>query len=315
MTSAAPLRALCAAALAAACARAQIRSINGSDNAVGRPLMNSVGAPFQGTRAWYADGVASIDPTLPNARAISTAIFGTGPFVMNRFTVAATVVAFGQFIAHDIILTTPQPNAATSGDVVSIAVAASDTGLDPTGVAAGALPAPLTVTRTVYDGTTGTSPENPRRQLNMATGWIDGSTIYGHTDARAASLRAFTGGLLLADPVNGVPLNDAVGCLAMEHPGVPSCGLRLAGDPRANVAPGILAIHGLFVLSHNWWARRLAAATPGLDDETLYQEARKRVMAEVQGASYRVRRGAWMDGRGVHCGDWRRERYRRLPRV
>lgn len=286
MTHTRGLLAFVVAAAAASRAAAQIRSINGSGNAPDRPSLNAAGAPFQAARVYYADGISSIDPSLPNARAISTAIFSTGPFVMNRFSVAATVVAWGQFVAHDVILTTPQPGA-PGGDVLSVAVPASDTGLDPTGVAGGAAPLPLTITRTVYSTTSGSSPANPRRQLNMATGWLDGSTVYGHTDARARSLRALVGGLLLADPVNGVPLNDgAGGCLDMEHPGVPSCGLRLAGDPRANVAPGILALHGIFVLSHNWWARRLAAATPGLSDETLYQEARKRVMAEIQAITF-----------------------------
>ena len=59
----------------------------------------------------------------------------------------------------------------------------------------------------------------------------------------------------------------------MAHPGVDSCGLRLAGDARANVAPGILSLHGLFVLNHNWWARKLAADHPEWagDDEMLFQ--------------------------------------------
>ena len=269
----------------------QIRTINGSGNSLAAPLLNAVGSPFQGVRTWYADGVGSIDATLPNARVVSNSLFSTGPFVMNTFSVAATLVAFGQFIAHDIVLTTPQPNAATTNDVVSVAVPATDTGLDPVTADAGGsgLHAPLTITRTVYNATTGTSIGNPRRQLNMATGWIDASTVYGHTDARAREVRAFTGGLLLADPINGVPMNSegpGGACLTMAHPGLGPCGLRLAGDVRANVAPGILAIHGVFVLSHNWWARRLALATPGLDDETLYQEARKRVMAEVQAITF-----------------------------
>lgn len=61
-----------------------------------------------------------------------------------------------------------------------------------------------------------------------------------------------------------------------------SCAQRLTGDPRGNVAPGILALHGLFVLEHNWWARRLAASNPAASDEFLFQEARKRVIAEIQ---------------------------------
>jgi len=68
-----------------------------------------------------------------------------------------------------------------------------------------------------------------------------------------------------------------------------------------------LSLHALFVLEHNWWARRLASSNPSWNDEvrspcasatvvatfelrprlsrlaqTLFQEARKRVIAEMQ---------------------------------
>jgi hypothetical protein len=131
---------------------------------------------------------------------------------------------------------------------------------------------------------TGTSASNPRRQVNDQTGWLDGSVIYGTSAERLAELRRFVGGELLYDDINGVPRNWK--CLPMAGHGNP-CLKRLAGDERANVAPGILSLHGLFVLEHNRWARELAKANPSWNDETLFQEARKRVIAELQAITYR----------------------------
>ncbi len=135
----------------------------------------------------------------------------------------------------------------------------------------------LTVSRAAFDPATGTSSSNPRRLMNAQTGWLDASTVYGGTSARSALVRAFYGGLLLEDPVNGVPRNT--GCVPMAGPFGNDCQQRLAGDVRANVVPGLLSLHGLFVKEHNRWARQLAGANPSWGDERLFQEARKRVMA------------------------------------
>ena len=49
-----------------------------------------------------------------------------------------------------------------------------------------------------------------------------------------------------------------------------------------NENPGLLALHGLWVLEHNRQADELAAANPSWNDATLFAEARKRVIALMQ---------------------------------
>jgi peroxidase len=132
---------------------------------------------------------------------------------------------------------------------------------------------------------------SPRAQLNAQTGWLDASVVYGTSVASAARVRAFAGGLLMSDPVNGLPSAAlrgdcaAAGMAGVGH-GVDACSLRIAGDVRANVAPGIFAMQAIFTLEHNCWARKLAAAMPAWVDETLFQEARKRIIAELQAVTY-----------------------------
>ena len=58
--------------------------------------------------------------------------------------------------------------------------------------------------------------------------------------------------------------------------------LFLAGDKRANEQSMLLALHVLFLRSHNWWARRFLALHPEWNDEQLFQAARKMNRAEIQ---------------------------------
>ncbi|MGD9637055.1 MAG: peroxidase family protein, partial [Pirellulales bacterium] len=61
----------------------------------------------------------------------------------------------------------------------------------------------------------------------------------------------------------------------------------VAGDNRVNENVGLTAIHALFVREHNRLADRIQARDPSLDDEQIYQWARKIVGAEMQAITYR----------------------------
>ena len=56
----------------------------------------------------------------------------------------------------------------------------------------------------------------------------------------------------------------------------------LPGDSRANEQPGLTVFHTVWVREHNRLARELSYLNPHWDDERLYQEARKIVVAEMQ---------------------------------
>jgi hypothetical protein len=275
--------------LALAPAAAQTPALDGSGNNVANPSWNAALSPFLPTAGpslptAYGDGVSSLaNPLGPNPRLVSNALLARAPFFDNAVSVAMFSAAWGQFIAHDLILTS---GSADGADVVNVTVPACDANLDR-GCSGRSN---MTLKRTQWLAASGTSAANPRVQLNAQTGWLDASAVYGASAADAQRVRAFVGGMLLVDPLIGLPSTAIRGggtaaCAAVgmaNAPGFDPCTLRIAGDVRANVAPGIFAVQGLFVLEHNWWAATLAKRNPSWSDETLFQEARKRIIAEIQ---------------------------------
>ncbi|MEN9469124.1 MAG: hypothetical protein RL630_857 [Verrucomicrobiota bacterium] len=132
-----------------------------------------------------------------------------------------------------------------------------------------------------------TSVPNPRQHANQISAYLDGSVIYGSDAARLAALRTFSGGLLKTSEGNLMPLNTAGLANANEARIFPDNELFLAGDVRSNENVELSAIHTLFLREHNLLAAGIAAATPGLTDEQIFQAARKIVVAEMQAITYR----------------------------
>jgi len=59
-----------------------------------------------------------------------------------------------------------------------------------------------------------------------------------------------------------------------------------AGDFRANGFPQLTAIHTLWMREHNRLAEKLSYINPHWDDERIFQEARKIVIASIQHITY-----------------------------
>ena len=57
------------------------------------------------------------------------------------------------------------------------------------------------------------------------------------------------------------------------------CKMRKAGDVRANENTILFSLHTIFVREHNRWCSILKQTHSDWNDETLYQEARRRVIA------------------------------------
>lgn len=124
------------------------------------------------------------------------------------------------------------------------------------------------------------------KQLVKVTHYLDGSEIYGSDPQKAAELRSFKNGRLIAfHEFNRelLPLSrDAKLCGAVKDK--TSC--FNAGDTRVNQIISLTTIHTLFLREHNRVAALLLQLNPHWNDEVLYQEAKRIVAAELQHIIY-----------------------------
>lgn len=127
---------------------------------------------------------------------------------------------------------------------------------------------------------------NPRQHRNEITGYLDGSVIYGTDSTRAAALRLFQGGKLKTSEGNLPPLNTAGLPNANDAHRFPDDQLFLCGDVRANENVELTAIHALFVREHNQIAAAIGAANHHLNDEQIFQRARRIIIGELQVITY-----------------------------
>jgi peroxidase len=271
--------------VATAASAGQYRPIDGYGNNPFHPTWGSTGIRLlRESGPYYADGISAPTGTArPNPRDVSNLIFSQDESHPNPSR-SDFMWTWGQFLDHDLGLTegTAEP--------LPIPVPAGDPVFDPEGTGTAIIP----FVRAIFDPTTGTSRRNPRQQLNEITGFIDGSGVYGSDPVRAAWLREGTGGRLKVTPAavgDLLPYNDGTQPNA-GSPEVPdlSTDLFVAGDIRANEQPTLCVMHTLFVREHNFQAARIATdrhLDPVADDETIYQEARQIVVAEIQAITYR----------------------------
>lgn len=256
----------------------EVRSIDGSGNNPDDVEHNATHhALARVVSADYADGVASLAGTdRPSARDVSNTVHRQEKLIRNRFGTSDYLWQWGQFLDHDIDLTegTEPP------EYADIPVAAGDPHFDPGGTGTVFIP----FNRSIYDPETGTDAANPREQINEITAWIDGSNVYGSDAIRAAALRANDGTGRLATSRGGL-LPESDGTLPNATGGSNQV-LFLAGDIRANEQLGLTALHTLFVREHNRLADEIRASDSSLDDDAIYERARRIVGALMQVITY-----------------------------
>ncbi|KAM5298287.1 LOW QUALITY PROTEIN: putative oxidoreductase PXDNL [Ctenodactylus gundi] len=133
-----------------------------------------------------------------------------------------------------------------------------------------------------------------REQINQLTAYLDASTVYGSSERQSRALRdPGPGGLLRTGLLwrpSGKPLlpfsaGPPTLCTreGQDRRGSPCF---LAGDLRANEQVALTAMHTLWLREHNRIAEGLSVLNPHWDGDTLYQEARKIVGAELQHITY-----------------------------
>ena len=120
------------------------------------------------------------------------------------------------------------------------------------------------MTRFVTDPITGTA-------VNDITGWIDGSMIYGSSQAQADSLRTDDG-----------HLKTSYG----QYLSLDAQGNYVSGDVRVGENPDLTALSTLFVREHNFQVDQLHNQHPDWSGDQLYQMARAIVVGEIENITY-----------------------------
>ncbi|CAD6194592.1 unnamed protein product [Caenorhabditis auriculariae] len=132
-----------------------------------------------------------------------------------------------------------------------------------------------------------------RQQANLATSYMDLSQLYGTNEA-VRRLRSFKNGRLALRASSGVtdryglppPVPNAefsaAGCFSS-----PSKPCFLAGSNRINFLPLSAAFYTIWMRQHNLVADKLKDVNSQWDDEKLFEEARRIVIAQWQHVVYR----------------------------
>ncbi len=283
--------------IALALSAQEYRTIDGSLNNYANPSWGSVNAEMPRlVPADYADGISAPNGiNRPNPRDISNTVFSQSELKFDKTGLSDYVWAFGQFIDHDFSLVFDDP-----AEAAIIAVPTGDPDFDPQGEGLAIIP----MFRSQGVDGSGVSPFEPREYANALTSYIDASVVYGSDEHRAAWLRSFQDGKLKVSSGNLLPWNTISGEIddAID-PTAPEMGddthlndrLMVAGDVRANENVLLLSLHVLFVREHNRRCDELLAERPNMNDEELYQEARRWVGALLQSIVY----NEWLPSMGV----------------
>ncbi|XP_037073157.1 chorion peroxidase-like [Pollicipes pollicipes] len=177
-----------------------------------------------------------------------------------RFTLS--VMQWGQFVDHDLMLT---PHFSLDGGA-GIACC-TDACMD----FVRSLPAPAPTCGATRDA----------QQQNVLSHFLDGSNVYGSEEAHQRHLRQLGGGWLRTQPGSLLPADSqGGGCINA----ITVC--FEAGDVRVNEQISLTVTHTIWMRQHNRVASALAARHTTWDDERLFQEARRIVVAQMQHITY-----------------------------
>nr|AIP87047.1 peroxicentin [Macrotermes barneyi] len=277
------------------------RAIDGSCNHISHKTWGKVHTSYlRLMEPQYGDGIQEPrkpvqGKNLPSPRFISTVMFRENDSVDTRKTLS--LVQWTEFIEHDLAFT-PVMKMVHSGN--SIMCCRQDGGfLSPRYIHPACMPISVPKNDPFYSkyrqlcmnyvrSLTALRPDchfGPAEQMNQATHYLDGSMIYGADVEMAWKLRTFSKGKLSSEMKNGyefLPQADE----PLQQCQVSSDTCYKSGDVRVNLHPQLAIMHTIWLREHNRIAGNLALFNPHWDDETLYQEARRIVIAKIQHITY-----------------------------
>ncbi|GBP47663.1 Peroxidase [Eumeta japonica] len=287
------------------CANSRYRSIDGSCNNLQRAALGVPQTPYGRLVPFnYADGVYAMPRSvsggeLPNPRQLSLLLFPDRQLVDPVWTL--NTQQWGQIITHDMSLTAGvaqshkdiitccddngqlAPDSWTNPQCAPVLVPHDD----PVHSFQGTQCMNFVRTTTTRDRGC-TPPGAPAQPLTTVTAYMDLSMVYGSSATQARPLRAGAGGRLLTLLRDGRewPPQDPNITLTCESAQSPNEPCYLMGDIRVNQNPQLTILQILLMREHNRIADSLYKINPHWNDETLFQEARRIHIAEIQHINY-----------------------------
>ncbi|KXS19340.1 heme peroxidase [Gonapodya prolifera JEL478] len=255
-------------------------SWDGFYNNLAVPNLGAIDSPMlQWPPPQYHDGVEEpAGEDRPNPRTLSLELMAGPTGMASTKNKTAFMTFFGQQVVEEI-LDAQRPHCPV--EYFNIEIPKGDPLYDPAGTGKAIIP----LTRNRYEAFTGHAINGPRVQINEITPWIDGGLVYGTARAWSDGLRTFKDGLLATDASGRFPAYNDIG-LPMFNPAPPRdhklkspFRIHKLGNPRGNENPMLLSMGVMWFREHNFQAARLKQLHPTWDDERLFNEARRWVIA------------------------------------
>ncbi|XP_026811700.1 chorion peroxidase isoform X4 [Rhopalosiphum maidis] len=276
--------------------QSRYRTVEGICNNIFEPLKGAALMPFRRVLpADYSDGVwkprkATDGSELPSAKQVSEDVHRQSYEEDHDFTVMLAV--WGQFMDHDITATALSRG--HNGMSISCCSSVDENFTHPECF-------PVIVHKDkkecgkcmefVRSSPASTCGFGPREQLNQASSYLDGSSVYGNTRKLQNDLRSWTGGRMKVFitengeqllPPNKDPLDGCNEEAEMKKGRY----CFLSGDARSNENMHLTTLHLIMVRQHNMIAGRLSSLNPHWNDEHIFQETRHIVTAQIQHITY-----------------------------
>ncbi|XP_026813543.1 peroxidase-like [Rhopalosiphum maidis] len=277
----------------------RFRTMDGSCNNLDNPVWGQANtANIRIIQANYSDNNSEIRKAksgneLPNVRHIRTTAFIDKDFPAPRHN--SLMMQFGQIITHDTALLLSK----TTLDDSSPLECCNPDGTTPENLPkqclnitipeddSGSKKRCLSIARTADTSDLGCAIK-PVRQQTGASSFLDTSLLYGPDNDTAMFLRKLTDGELKYQlgPKDQVFLPNVENSTQFCNVNNETAVCYFTGDPRVNQLPDLAVETTSFLRLHNYLCKELKDMNPSWDDECIYQNARRIVIAMYQHVTY-----------------------------
>lgn len=263
----------------------KVQRFDGYYNNLAYPTWGSAGEPLiHNISTAYTDltYLPRLDD-LPSAREVSSLLFRQNfANTTGHETRNALFAFFGQVVTYEIV---DSDDVSCPSEIISVSVPKCDEAFDSACTGSGVMP----YERINYDKRTGQSPNNPRKQINAASSYIDGSFVYGKTGVRASYLRhQGTGKLASLDMWEKFPVLNTVRLPFLTFPNKddkttnPEALWRF-GDNHVYENPALLSFGVLFFRYHNILVRNITRQNTNMTSAVdVFYKARQWLIASMQ---------------------------------